>query len=515
VKNFKGRLAILWELEKQASEVTWTMDTTAGGNAALTEMVHKINDHVRRKVSSAANAELIEPEPAAAHEPVPTLPAIRGASEGFSEYRPALWEKITVVVAACLVLLLIVWLAIRNAPFKDPNLVVMLRIVLSLAIAALAAAVPGFLGVGIKANGLAIRAGGALALFVISFFFTPQVIVPPSEKNGSIREADAAEPTSKDRQHIKTPSLFQGSTTADEDQIQVGPPIPTGWTVDPASLTFVIENSEGREGEGFSFKILSYTPHVAYEVRTFHDRPGGSGKLRFHFEYDIVPIPGVQRLVHLGSSKDPFVSSQSLVFRGANGDVVIARGDLNVQVPVRPGDTLYFHPEGNANTEAVGPMPAGTSMVLISRPRENLLVYEEFWGNPSPVQKEPGAPKSTNPEPAPSREPQKTTTKKEPEPQKPGPPKNPLEGLEQIGHTTDACSKGRIVVRGLKGDVTVIRGQPNVAVPVSATSRTLVWHCTGSKDDNSEMPLGTSVVVVSWPNEGGGRKFNLDFWGKR
>jgi hypothetical protein len=132
------------------------------------------------------------------------------ANGGHTEYRPALWEKITVTVAACAVLSLIAWLVIRNAPFNDPNLVVMLRIVLSLAIAALGAAVPGFLGVGVKASGVAVRAGGALALFVISFFFTPQVITPPltppTDKNattGSTKEeakSEATEDNAKQKQ---------------------------------------------------------------------------------------------------------------------------------------------------------------------------------------------------------------------------------------------------------------------------------------------------------------------------
>jgi hypothetical protein len=52
----------------------------------------------------------------------------------------------------------------------------MTRIILSLSVAVLGATVPGFLNVGWSAKGFAVRAGGALALFVLTFLLTPQVV---------------------------------------------------------------------------------------------------------------------------------------------------------------------------------------------------------------------------------------------------------------------------------------------------------------------------------------------------
>jgi hypothetical protein len=65
---------------------------------------------------------------------------------------------------------------LRNAPFADQNQVVLIRIVLSLAVAVIGAVVPGFLQVSLSAKGVVIRAGGALALFIVTFFYSPTVL---------------------------------------------------------------------------------------------------------------------------------------------------------------------------------------------------------------------------------------------------------------------------------------------------------------------------------------------------
>lgn len=98
------------------------------------------------------------------------------------------WERIAAGVAAAVVLLLVTYLVIRNQPFVDPNLVILTRIVLSLSVAVFGATVPGFLNVGWSFKGTAIRAGGALALFVLSFVFTPTVIQTPSNADDSSQE---------------------------------------------------------------------------------------------------------------------------------------------------------------------------------------------------------------------------------------------------------------------------------------------------------------------------------------
>lgn len=68
------------------------------------------------------------------------------------------------------------WLLIRNEPIADPRLFFALRVVVSVAAAVLGAAIPGFLQVRWSRGGLAVRAGGALALFVLTFVYTPDLV---------------------------------------------------------------------------------------------------------------------------------------------------------------------------------------------------------------------------------------------------------------------------------------------------------------------------------------------------
>lgn len=86
------------------------------------------------------------------------------------------WEKIVVYSTGVLFAGLVIFLAVRNTPFADPNIVVFMRILLSMVVAVFGAVVPGMLSVDFSAKGLTIRAIGALALFVITFLLTPKVL---------------------------------------------------------------------------------------------------------------------------------------------------------------------------------------------------------------------------------------------------------------------------------------------------------------------------------------------------
>lgn len=93
-----------------------------------------------------------------------------------SKHIPATWEKITVLVVAVFITGITSFLVIRNEPFADSNYVTFVRILLSLAVAVLGAVIPGVLNITLRKNNLLIRASGAIALFVITFMFTPKVI---------------------------------------------------------------------------------------------------------------------------------------------------------------------------------------------------------------------------------------------------------------------------------------------------------------------------------------------------
>lgn len=91
-------------------------------------------------------------------------------------YRQSSAERWVAILTAVSVIALVGFLVIRNEPFSDRNLVVLVRIILSLAVAVLGATIPGFLNFGWNARGFALRAGGALALFALTFLLTPSVL---------------------------------------------------------------------------------------------------------------------------------------------------------------------------------------------------------------------------------------------------------------------------------------------------------------------------------------------------
>jgi hypothetical protein len=85
------------------------------------------------------------------------------------------FDRIAAVCAGLVIVGLVVFLLIRNEAIADPRLFFALRLVLSFGTAVLGATIPGFLSVGWSAGGLTVRAGGALALFVLTFLYTPDL----------------------------------------------------------------------------------------------------------------------------------------------------------------------------------------------------------------------------------------------------------------------------------------------------------------------------------------------------
>ncbi|MBP2233432.1 hypothetical protein J2847_006770 [Azospirillum agricola] len=85
-------------------------------------------------------------------------------------------ERSAATLSALAIVGMVVGLLIRNEPIADPRLFFALRVVVSVAAAVLGAAIPGFLQVRWSRGGLAVRAGGALALFVLTFVYTPDLV---------------------------------------------------------------------------------------------------------------------------------------------------------------------------------------------------------------------------------------------------------------------------------------------------------------------------------------------------
>jgi hypothetical protein len=86
------------------------------------------------------------------------------------------FDRVAATLAALVVVGLAVFLLVRNEPIADPKLFFVMRVVMSFSAATLGATIPGFLDIRWTGSGLAIRAGGALALFVLTFVYTPDVL---------------------------------------------------------------------------------------------------------------------------------------------------------------------------------------------------------------------------------------------------------------------------------------------------------------------------------------------------
>src|SRR5580700_4848349 len=91
-------------------------------------------------------------------------------------------DRIAAMLAALVVVSLAVFLLVRNQPIADPKLFFVLRVLLSFSAAILGATLPGFLDIRWSGSGVALRAGGALALFVLTFVYTPDVLPDQSGK---------------------------------------------------------------------------------------------------------------------------------------------------------------------------------------------------------------------------------------------------------------------------------------------------------------------------------------------
>jgi hypothetical protein len=94
----------------------------------------------------------------------------------------AQFDRIAAVCAALVIVGLVVFLLIRNEEIADPRLFFALRLVLSFGTAVLGATIPGFLSVGWSAGGLTVRAGGALALFILTYLYTPDLVAQQDQR---------------------------------------------------------------------------------------------------------------------------------------------------------------------------------------------------------------------------------------------------------------------------------------------------------------------------------------------
>ncbi len=164
-------------------------------------------------------------------------------------YKPQAWEKMAAFFSAGLVLSVALFIIVRNKPFADPNLVVLMRTLVSFAVAVTGAVIPGFLNINWSRRGATIRAGGALALFILTFVMTPNVIsakspVPVAETSVPVAETSSDISDLEDRDHeflrkggkpyVYATTHNSGETTIDLFHMVV---VMSGYSIFPEDLS--------------------------------------------------------------------------------------------------------------------------------------------------------------------------------------------------------------------------------------------------------------------------------------
>ena len=99
----------------------------------------------------------------------------------------ALWEKSIAVACGVCFVAAILFLAVAY-PVPSPFQYQVFRIVLSIAAAGFVSLTPGLLNVKLP---FGVKAGGALAVFVIVYFFNPAALVTPTPDTQA-KQADTA-----------------------------------------------------------------------------------------------------------------------------------------------------------------------------------------------------------------------------------------------------------------------------------------------------------------------------------
>jgi hypothetical protein len=103
------------------------------------------------------------------------------------------FDRVAATLAALVVVGLAVFLLIRNQPIADPRLFFVLRVVVSFSIAVLGATIPGFLDLRWSGGGLVVRAVGALALFVLTFVYTPDLISDQDQPKTTTKQSSTGD----------------------------------------------------------------------------------------------------------------------------------------------------------------------------------------------------------------------------------------------------------------------------------------------------------------------------------
>jgi hypothetical protein len=120
------------------------------------------------------------------------------------------WEKIAGFAFGVMFTTAMLVLAVAF-PEPKPFQYAVFRIILALAGGGVAALIPGFLHVSMDAKGLVIRAGGALAVFLLLYFFNPAQLVVPTSSDAVDAAVKAVKEVLEDK--------YRSQLTLYEDQL--------------------------------------------------------------------------------------------------------------------------------------------------------------------------------------------------------------------------------------------------------------------------------------------------------
>src|ERR1700733_483955 len=95
-------------------------------------------------------------------------------------------DRLAAMLSGLVMFALVAYLLVRNQPIASSQLFFALRVVLSLLSGILGATIPGFLNLKWSGGGLVVRAGGALALFVLTFVYTPHLLTHDDKGGNSV-----------------------------------------------------------------------------------------------------------------------------------------------------------------------------------------------------------------------------------------------------------------------------------------------------------------------------------------
>ncbi|THB65772.1 MAG: hypothetical protein D6E12_11945 [Desulfovibrio sp.] len=171
-------------------------------------------------------------------------------------------EKCVALLVGLVVVGLVIYLILLDEPFQNLETAGYVKTLLSLACAIVGASLPGFLNISYRAGGLVLRAGGAVALFIVVFFYSdralpvlqqPEVTMELNSAAGHISIAMRPYPTSSQHEN----AILGQRTTATADIVYTSH-IPQSRSIflDKEMLTLHIDDDEYTFQAAFYAKLL-------------------------------------------------------------------------------------------------------------------------------------------------------------------------------------------------------------------------------------------------------------------